>query len=339
MSGYRLLDLLCACICRCRCSAETEELYGDERRRRIERYRRANAMGAHDPVPRGVSIVNARETPLAAALTYMVTGDVLLFASKDAAMRRRVIGCRRSLTANCIRATTGSPFTHVGMVVRCVPGAWMAPEERVAPLNEGAREQLYLWHAPSTSVADIPDQITGAVKAGPQLTPLEQAMRAYARGAQDVYVRAVHCDGVTLLNERPNSALMSPRDGGSESDRFMAFMRDAARKAYKSDAGQLLRAVYDVGPLGANEADYREYFCSELVAHTLMKLGVWHDYDELRDAAAQCADNAGDMQPLIARAALTPPNEYVPGDFTQSSGTRLPWKSGYSLNPKKLLVS
>ena len=139
-----------------------------------------------------------------------------------------------SVFSRVIRKLTGSPWSHVGMVVRI---------EQF--------DTLLLWE--STTNGHDKDVQTGTVKRGVQLVPLSKrvndhdgnlAFRRLSRGLSD--------DEIGKLN---------------------AFRRSVKDKGYDFDALELLRAALDSGLFWSNREDLGAYFCSELIAETYQSLG------------------------------------------------------------------
>lgn len=210
------------------------------------------------------------------AVNDLETGDILLFsgAGDDS--------CK-------IKTFTCSPFSHVGVVIRC---------DHIKEPIYGRRDpdHLYVWHSPSDVLPGSEDVIGKETKNGPQLNALGYELRGTSSG---VYVRRLQKYDEETGRRRGGKALADPCGTG-----IMEFMREASTVPYEKNTWELYRSAWD-GPGGHNEKNLSSYFCSELVAQTLMEMGV-----------------------LSSRA--NPSNEYVPGDFTRD----LPLKNGYKYENK-----
>ena len=211
------------------------------------------------------------------AIKNLETGDILLFSGTGDD------SCK-------IKTFTCSPFSHVGIVIRC---------DHIKEPIYGRKDpnNLYVWHSPSDVLPGSEDVIGREMRNGPQLNALGYEIRATS---SSVYVRRLNnYDSNTGKLLPKGKALQDPCGNG-----IMKFMRQASTVPYERSISELYKSAWD-GPGGHNEENLSSYFCSELVAQTLMELEV------------------------LSRSA-NPSNEYVPGDFVGD----LPLKNGYRYEDK-----
>ena len=149
------------------------------------------------------------------------TGDIVLMSGS-------------SVFSRVIRKLTGSPWSHVGMVVRI---------EQF--------DTLLLWE--STTNGHDKDVQTGTVKRGVQLVPLSKRVNDHDGG----------------LAFRPLSRSLDDEELRKLND----FRRSEKDKGYDFDGLELLRAALDSGLFWSNREDLAAYFCSELIAETYQALG------------------------------------------------------------------
>lgn len=136
------------------------------------------------------------------------------------------------------------------------------------------------------------------------MTPLQRAIRVY-KGR--VYIRR-------LLAPTEDSAPLSGMEEVQKSlcdDDLHQFILEAAPKAYTKDKSELVKSVYD-GPGGLNSDNYDSYFCSKLVAHTYMKMGLLNERSD------------------------GPAGEYIPDDFSSRSNA-IKLRNGYHLGEEFLV--
>ena len=216
------------------------------------------------------------------------TGDMVLFSS---------VG----FESFEIRLATLSPYTHVGMAVRC-------------DHMEGgckSRDNLYIWHSPADKIPFARDCLADKIKEGPQLNKLRPVI-AHASG--DVYIRKL--EKVSTTTHESGKALLSLDNeddielllGDLCRTRLINWMRQEAKKKYETSTIELVKSAYD-GPWGKNKKNTKEYFCSELVAQTLQEMGL-----------------LGKEQPS---------NEFVPADFSND----MKLKEGYGLSSTVTRIS
>lgn len=153
------------------------------------------------------------------------TGDILLFSGKGRISR-------------AIKHVTGSPWSHVGIV-----------------LNLTEYDFVCLWE--STTLSNVADLDTGTLRSGVQVVPLSARLDAY--------------DGSVAL--RRINGFIDPQGLALLNLRLMALRRELAGRPYERSRLELYKAAYD-GPLGANEEDLSSLFCSELVAEAFQRLGI-----------------------------------------------------------------
>lgn len=171
----------------------------------------------------------------------------------------------KSHSSNSIKWVTLSDWSHVALVLRLPQYDFPC-----------------LWEA--TTDVNIPCLEAGKARPGVQLVPLLSRVRDYPGNIACRQLQSVELDPPRL-------------------QRLAALRRRLAGRAYESDTFELMGAAYD-GPLGEQEEDLRELFCSELVAEAYQALGL-----------------------IQAGEAHKPSNEYVPADFS-ARWERLPWISG-----------
>jgi len=159
------------------------------------------------------------------------TGDVIVFSG----------GGSDSVT---VRAWSGCPWTHVGMIVR----------DPDAPNGDG----LYLWNAdPSKSRRDVS---TGLYREGVQLNDLLIYL-ATSRASAYFVPLLPSCREITIGQLLPT-------------------IRTLSGIPFHHDWLELLRCTQGPGGgpvLGSKEPQSDSYFCSQLVAETLYNVGVMGD--------------------------------------------------------------
>ncbi len=169
------------------------------------------------------------------------TGDIVLFSS-------------RGSDSDIIKVFTGSPYSHVGMVVR------------LNPIPSGMRGSgVYLWHSPKTGRRELVDVLNSPPKRkrGPQLNDLADVLNLYSEIPIDI----------RRIRIQPTSSHPWVSGSITPSDQLLEFMRTEHMKDYESSVMQLAKSSYD-GPGGDNVEDTREYFCSELVAETFKQFNI-----------------------------------------------------------------
>lgn len=144
----------------------------------------------------------------------MKTGDVLLFSGAG-------------LISNLIKFATGSPWSHVAMVM---------VDERYD----------FVTSLESTTLSVVPDLTTGRPMKGVQLVPLSQRIETY--------------EGEVAW--RPVDA---PRDDGTLR-RMFDVRREFMGRPYEKNQLELLRSALDWSISPPNQPDTSSIFCSELVA-------------------------------------------------------------------------
>lgn len=172
------------------------------------------------------------------------TGDIILFSG----------GGLESLE---VKLGTCSPFSHVGMIVRC---------EHFTSNGDN----LYVWHSPAEFLQYTPDVLSNRAKQGPQLNSLKPLIKS-AGGV--VYVRKLmrlRKKGQSGAPSLANSVqLGDPCETG-----LTGFMRREDPKDYEQNTKQLVYSSLDLGPIGRNTEDTSSYFCSELIAKTYQVMGL-----------------------------------------------------------------
>lgn len=134
-----------------------------------------------------------------------------------------------------IKRLTGSPWSHVGMILR-----------------DAVNDLVLLWE--STSLSALPDLDTGLARRGVQVVELSERIRTYQG---DIAVRPLQCERTPMFRAR----LAETR-------------REFRGRPYEQNYLELALAAYD-GPLGKQRAaNVLSLFCSELVAAALQRAGV-----------------------------------------------------------------
>lgn len=202
---------------------------------------RAFRMGC---VPSRPVKIAGREEYLAQART----GDVPLFSSQDC-------------DAGAIKFCTGSPYSHVGIVVVLdrVPAEWIG----TGP--------VYLFHSPSGFTHGLKDLLSSPprYKTGPQLNDMREVLKAYSHIPIDIR-------RLTFDENYPHPWNNDMGTVSIDSPMF-DFMRKEHTKVYESSLPELIKAAYD-GPGGDNVENLDEYFCSELVAEVFKRFGIMHTH-------------------------------------------------------------
>ena len=121
---------------------------------------------------------------------------------------------------------------------------------------------LMLWES------TLDDRVSGV-----RLTPLSQSL------CDTVAVRKMHIERTPLLFES-----------------VMKVRKELNGRPFESDLMQMVCASYD-GPLGHNDTDLASLFCSELIAETLIRIGIL--------------------------GSSKPSNEYTPKDFSSEASAPL----------------
>jgi len=135
---------------------------------------------------------------------------------------------------------------------------------------------LMLWES------TLDDQVSGV-----RLTPLSQSL------CDTVAVRKMHIERTPQLFES-----------------IMRVRKELNGRPFESDLMQMVCASYD-GPFGHNDTDLTSLFCSELIAETLMNIGV-----------------LGQGKPS---------NEYTPKDFSSEASVQLNLQRNISLD-KEIII-
>ncbi|MBU0680971.1 MAG: hypothetical protein KKD73_06070 [Proteobacteria bacterium] len=172
--------------------------------------------------------------------------------------------------SEAIEIVEASEWSHVCMIVQA----------RDIGLDS---DQLLIWE--SSDANDLPDVITGQIKPGPMLVDAKARIASdYIEHTDDKFAirRFLFPDFPTIYA----GALRSVIDAVHATDRGFPCTLDLARDLVK-------------GRFHNQAATDNNYFCSELVAHTLMEIG------------------------LISRNYV--PNAYTPADFQEINASNVPW--------------
>jgi hypothetical protein len=137
-----------------------------------------------------------------------------------------------------VEAMQGSPWSHIGMVVK-LPGF----------------EELLFWE--STTTQTLPDVVEHRIKTGPMLVTLRE------RIATDVSEGYDALFAFRLLKGERNDEMLT------KLKRFIEEVHDASFPSLERMAIELLE-----GKLFHVQAGFSSFFCSELVAETYMRLGI-----------------------------------------------------------------
>ncbi|HEU4965358.1 MAG TPA: hypothetical protein VFV52_16145 [Bacilli bacterium] len=173
-----------------------------------------------------------------------------------------------------IQALEGSMWSHVGMIVKL-------PEF----------DEPLLWQ--SYPLDTIPDVELHKIKAGPMLVPLHTQLVSAVEEMHDSMFAIRHLNNVERTPEMMKA--------------FLDFVNEAHKATFPTEMQMYLEALE--GKLGIR-APYSNYFCSELVAETYMRLGL-----------------------LPARPVA---NSYEPKDFSDQG--HLPLQKGATLGEMMLLM-
>lgn len=237
-------------------------------------------MGTCLSFPEGIDVVRYGEIK-----DSLRTGDIVLFNGSG-------------YESLWVKFGTISPWSHCGMIVRCphIRQYITADSESFRglpglddPYNDANHvDDLYLWHSNQGKLT-IPDLITGERKSGVQLTPLYRALRCY--------------DGNVCIRRLYTPEHMSH----SCSEEFHHFLQENAPKPYCASVWELFLATYDGILLPENVDQFRDFFCSKLLAYTYKILGYLF--------------------------LVLPASEYVPSDFAGDCDTPVALKNGVILGP------
>ena len=146
----------------------------------------------------------------------------------------------KGMFSNIIRMTSGIPFwSHIGLVYRT-----------------NAKSEPMLFE--STIDEEPFDLLTNTFKDGPKLSDLRSKIHDY--GAYTVTYRKLHT----------GNPEQSSRIRKEWKTRLFKFIREVSHKHYETSHLQLLKS-----PFRANtSADDSSYFCTELTAEALVKMGI-----------------------------------------------------------------
>lgn len=160
------------------------------------------------------------------------TGDILLVGS---------VG----MVSWLIRCYTGTPYSHVGMVI--------------VTKDENRNWRAFMWHSDNIGDTDLPhaltDVLTGQKKSGVALVPLEAALRRMDSRGATVQLRRIG---------------WKPDDPDLFRTHIDYFKR-TAMKSYEEDIFELMNSQLRFG--GGNMPNHREFFCSELMSNTYRQFG------------------------------------------------------------------
>jgi hypothetical protein len=164
-------------------------------------------------------------------LSELETGDILLFSDTTFIFSRM------------IEYFTGTPFSHVGMVLK-------------NPKIDGIAEGLYIFE--STGLSDIAEVEEGKCMNGVQIRPLEKVVNEY-NGR--VWWRRVRCTRNDEFYEKISEIHSSIHHA-----------------RYDLDPLDWLRAL--IGSEMGDVHKTKEMFCSALVGYVLTKLEFIHNHDD-----------------------------------------------------------
>jgi hypothetical protein len=199
--------------------------------------------------------------PAAFDVSQLRTGDMIFFHA-------------RSLPAEIIQWSGRTPWSHVGLVA-----AYTVPDAA-----GGRTTRLGLWEAVNRT-ANEPSIMDGAVRTGVRLVDLATRLARLPRGS--VAVRQL--------------ALQPPLARPAFETALYAFLHAENGKSYEPSVMPLILSWLDCGGVACvhNAEDRSAYFCSELVAATLMDTGILRRTDTSAEfTPADCARLApADLMP------------------------------------------
>jgi hypothetical protein len=202
------------------------------------------------------------------------------FLSKKLKTCDIVLFCGNGIFSTAVQLLTLSRWSHIGLIIKI---------EKNNPILNGRKkdpDDLYLWHSINESICKIPDLMSGKEKTGVQLNSMSQIMKRYIQLGGTVYFRRMK-DVV-----RNQKKFKSYINDGYATNKFIKFLKSQSPKLYEENILELIKCAYDWPlPFEANISDESSFFCSELVAFTLMEIGL--------------LDKKG-----------PPANEYSPHDFS-----------------------
>ena len=175
------------------------------------------------------------------------TGDLLLFSSNG-------------FFSNIIKVATMSPYSHIGMVVK------IDNNQKFKDIYNG-NDELFLWHSPKDVIeGKNRDILTKTEKNGPQLNPLK---RILLKTNSKVVLRRL---------DKTTKEITSLRNVKfNNSNNLLNYMKKESIKIYERNYLDLFYSSYD-GPFGQQKQNNEsEFFCSELVAATYIKMGLLDD--------------------------------------------------------------
>jgi len=150
------------------------------------------------------------------------TGDIVLFSGK-------------SFISWLIKKITGSPWSHVGLV-----------------LKSQELDSILIWE--STTLNNIPNIENGRIAAGVQISSLSERIRHYNGTV-----------GIRLLEARRTPEFI----------RAMIDLKNEVRGyKYEQNKIKLIRSALDLFWWQKNRKDLRSIFCSELVAEAYQRVGL-----------------------------------------------------------------
>jgi hypothetical protein len=151
------------------------------------------------------------------------TGDLVLFSGA-------------SFFSNVIKWAVGGKWSHVGVVVRL----------------PSIPERVLLWE--STTLADLPDALTGRAAAGVQLVYLSDRLASYAG---ELKLRAL---------DKP----VTPEMEAALAQRRV----ELSGRPYEADKLELFHAAFDAWFPQLERERLHSLFCSELVAEAYQAMGL-----------------------------------------------------------------
>lgn len=154
-----------------------------------------------------------------------------------------VLFAGRSFFSDAVRCLGSLPdWSHIGIVIRP---------------NDAENSEAYLFE--STKETEPMDEITREFKDGPKLVKLYDKLKDY--------------DGYLISYRRLRTGRKSPESNELRkewADALMAFAKECVKKGYETDYSQLIGSLFRSN----RSRDTSAYFCIELVAYCLMKIGV-----------------------------------------------------------------
>jgi hypothetical protein len=174
--------------------------------------------------------------------------------------------------SDCIKLFSGSKWSHIGIVVKHVE-----------------LDFIMLWE--STTLCNVADAEDGTQKQGVQIVALSDRLNSYDG---DVSVRK-------FLGQRTPAMLAALKQ----------FRDESKNKAYEQSKLELIHSLLDWAICEENNEDFSSFFCSELVAEALERMGIMN--------------------------GKLPANEFIPRDFKNGNRFEHYLNPGMTYSPEIVL--